>query len=107
MCNDAYYSTNYTASEYNNLVADSEYSIYRDLKYTYKGLTHDFYIDDVDELADILSYYKSLGDNSKTIDFYYAGENVASAIQSAMQKAHISGSYSTIQNDGSIIFKLN
>ena len=107
MCNDAYYSTNYTASEYNNLVADSEYSIYRDLKYTYKGLTHDFYIDDVDELADILSYYKSLNDNSKTIDFYYAGENVASAIQSAMQKAHISGSYSTIQNDGSIIYKLN
>lgn len=107
MCNDAYYSTNYTASEYTNLIADSEYSIYRDLKYTYKGLTHDFYIDDVDELADILAYYKSLGDNSKTIDFYYAGENVASAIQSAMQKAHISGSYSTIQNDGSIIYKLN
>ena len=107
MCNDAYYSTNYTASEYTNLIADSEYSIYRDLKYTYKGLTHDYYIDDVDELADILAYYKSLGDNSKTIDFYYAGENVASAIQSAMQKAHISGSYSTIQNDGSIIYKLN
>ena len=107
MCNDAYYSTIYTASEYTNLIADSEYSIYRDLKYTYKELTHDFYIDDVDELADILAYYKSLGDNSKTIDFYYAGENVASAIQSAMQKAHISGSYSTIQNDGSIIYKLN
>ena len=107
MCNDAYYSTNYTASIFTNLVADSEYSIYRDLKYTYKGTNHDYYIDDVDELADILSYYKSLGDNSKTIDFYYAGENVASAIQSAMQKAHISGSYSTIQNDGSIIFKLN
>ena len=107
MCNDAYYSTNYTASEYTNLIADSEYSIYRDLKYTYKGLTHDYYIDDVDELADILAYYKSLNDNSRTIDFYYAGENVASAIQSAMQKAHISGSYSTIQNDGSIIYKLN
>ena len=107
MCNDTYYSTKYTAKIFTNLTADSEYSIYRDLKYTYKGLTHDFYIDDVDELADILAYYHSLNDKTKTIDFYYAGENVASAIQSAMQKAHISGSYSTIQNDGSIIYKLN
>ena len=108
MCNDAYYSNNYTASEYTNLVADSEYSIYRDLKYTYKGSTHDFYIDDVDELADILAYYNSLADKTKTIDFYYAGsDNVSDAIHSAMQKAHLSGSYSTIQNDGSIIYKLN
>ena len=107
MCNDTYYSTKYTAKIFTNLTADSEYSIYRDLKYAYKGLTHDFYIDDVDELADILAYYHSLNDKTKTIDFYYAGENVASAIQSAMQKAHISGSYSTIQNDGSIIYKLN
>ena len=108
MCNDAYYSTNYTASEYTNLVADSEYSIYRDLKYTYKGSTHDYYIDDIDELADILAYYNSLADKTKTIDFYYAGnDNVSDAIHSAMQKAHLSGSYSTIQNDGSIIYKFN
>ena len=108
MCNDAYYSTNYIANEYTNLVADSEYSIYRDLKYTYNDLTHDYYIDDVDELADILAYYASLSDNSKTIDFYYAGtEEIGPAIQSAMRKAHLSGSYSTIQNDGSIIYKLN
>ena len=108
MCNDEYYSSKYTASEYTNLIADSEYSIYYDLKYTYNGLTHDFCIDDIDELADILAYFYSLHDSSKTIDFYYNGDtSISSAIHSAMQKAHLSGSYSTVQVDGSIIYKIN
>ena len=108
MCNDAFYSSKYTASEYTNLIADSGYSIYFDLVYTYEGHDHDYYIEDTDELAEMLSYYYSLGDNTKSIDFYYAGsDNISDAIHSALQKAHLSGSYSTVQNDGSIIYKIN
>ena len=104
MCNEAYYNEKYEASNYTEFVADSEYSIYRDLKYTYNDNTHYYYIDDIDELADILAYYSSLN-NNKTINFYYAGdEDLSSAIRSAMQKAHLSGRYITV-NDGSIIFR--
>ena len=107
MCNDAYYSQSYATNEYTNLVADSGYSIYRDLKYSYLEETHDYYIEDVDELANLLKYYASVNDGLKSIDFYYAGSEVDNAIKAAMQKAEIYGSYSVVKNDGSIIYKLS
>ena len=107
MCNDAYYSQKYTASEYTDFVADSGYSIYFDLTFTYEDTEHDYYIEDTDELACLLAYYASLNDNTKSIDFYYAGENVSAALSVAMQKAHIYKAYTTVNSDGSIIYKLS
>ena len=35
MCNDTFYNHSYYTTEYTNFIADSEYSIYRDMTYTY------------------------------------------------------------------------
>ena len=49
----------------------------------------------------------SSDNDTKTIDFYYAGDNASTALSIAMQKAHIYKAYSTVNSDGSIIYKTN
>ena len=107
MCNDEYYNVEYDPDDYLNFVADSEYNIYRDMKYVYNEEEHDYFIEDTDELAIILSYLKTVDEGgTKSIDFYYAGsEAISSALVEALTKAKIYGAYSNVNHDGAIIFR--
>lgn len=95
----------YIGKQYNDIICDSIYDIYKDIEYSYMDSKHSFLINSQEELNQIIGYFENQNKDQYTIQFkinFDYGDSYIDEINKAYEQNNIDGSYTYI-NDNPVI----
>lgn len=99
----------YTAEMYKDLVCNTTYEAYENIKYSLNNKQYDFYIESFDELVNVIKFYEQLNPVNCSLEVKIAfnyGSSIVDEIQNAYSKLKLQASFShTINDDILIIIK--